>query len=78
MDTRFPYVTKLTNNSIETKNSVNDAQGGYEGVVEYIPIAQPGAKVLRQLDELEPSDDYGDGARLKLSCSGNPSSHNVV
>jgi ATP-dependent DNA helicase 2 subunit 2 len=46
----------------DTDNRVNEAQGGYEGVVEYISIDQPNAQTLAKLDELKPSDDYGDGA----------------
>ncbi|KIK66132.1 hypothetical protein GYMLUDRAFT_158553 [Collybiopsis luxurians FD-317 M1] len=43
-----------------TDNQINSANGGYEHVTEYIPIAQPTAATLKKLDELEPSDDYGD------------------
>ncbi|KAF5382804.1 hypothetical protein D9757_007263 [Collybiopsis confluens] len=43
-----------------TDNQINAANGGYEHVTEYIPIAQPTAVTLKKLDQLEPSDDYGD------------------
>ncbi|KAK7468469.1 ATP-dependent DNA helicase yku80 [Stygiomarasmius scandens] len=44
----------------ETNNIVNDKQGGYDNVTEYIPICTPNAGTLRKLDRLEPSATYGD------------------
>jgi hypothetical protein len=45
---------------IETKNIVNSANGGYDNVLEYIPIAQPNANTIAKLDALEPSTVSGD------------------
>ncbi|KAF9073930.1 SPOC domain-like protein [Rhodocollybia butyracea] len=44
----------------DTDNRINDENGGYENVTEYITIAQPTAETLKRLDELKPSDVYGD------------------
>ncbi|KAL0563596.1 ATP-dependent DNA helicase yku80, partial [Marasmius crinis-equi] len=44
----------------ETKNVINDQGGGYESVVEYIPIGTPNAGTLAKLDELTASTEYGD------------------
>ncbi|THU87767.1 SPOC domain-like protein [Dendrothele bispora CBS 962.96] len=44
----------------ETKNLVNDRHGGYDNVVEYIPICTPNAGTLAKLDRLQPSSTYGD------------------
>ena len=43
-----------------TDNIINEKNGGYEHVTEYIPIAQPNAGTLAKLDELEPSTVIGD------------------
>ncbi|KAJ4465497.1 SPOC domain-like protein [Lentinula edodes] len=44
----------------ETDNQINAQHGGYENVTEYIPIGTPSAATLRELDELEPSEVFGD------------------
>ncbi|KAJ7924419.1 SPOC like C-terminal domain-containing protein [Mycena leptocephala] len=45
----------------KTRNILNKRmKGGYERVLEYIPIAQPNSGTLAKLDALEPSDDAGD------------------
>ncbi|KAJ6498003.1 SPOC domain-like protein [Mycena vitilis] len=45
----------------KTRNILNKRmKGGYERVLEYIPIAQPNAGTLAKLDALEPSDEAGD------------------
>jgi ATP-dependent DNA helicase 2 subunit 2 len=44
----------------ETDNMVNAKNGGYENVVEYIPIGQPNAGTLAKLSELKPSSAHGD------------------
>jgi len=49
---------------IETDNIINDKNGGYENVSEYIPIAQPNAATLSKLDELQPSSLIGDRMSL--------------
>ncbi|EJF58779.1 SPOC domain-like protein [Dichomitus squalens LYAD-421 SS1] len=46
--------------SEETNNMINDANGGYEHVAEYIPIAQPNSATLAKLAALEPSTVSGD------------------
>ncbi|KAI8983219.1 SPOC domain-like protein [Trametes punicea] len=46
--------------SEETNNIINDENGGYEHVSEYIPIAQPNATTLAKLQALEPSTVTGD------------------
>ncbi|KAJ7652019.1 SPOC like C-terminal domain-containing protein [Mycena polygramma] len=44
-----------------TRNILNKRmKGGYERVLDYIPIAQPNAGTLAKLDALEPSDEAGD------------------
>ncbi|KAF5361629.1 hypothetical protein D9758_007384 [Tetrapyrgos nigripes] len=44
----------------ETRNIVNSKHGGYDNVVEYIPIATPNAGTIAKLDKLKPSTVYGD------------------
>ncbi|KAK0232849.1 SPOC domain-like protein [Armillaria fumosa] len=46
--------------SEDTDNIVNQMNGGYENVSEYIHIAQPNAVTLAKLDRLEPSETTGD------------------
>ncbi|PPQ66770.1 hypothetical protein CVT26_009756 [Gymnopilus dilepis] len=46
--------------SEETDNIINRAHGGYENVVEYIPIGQPNANTIAKIDALEPSTVAGD------------------
>ncbi|KAF8971598.1 SPOC domain-like protein [Flammula alnicola] len=46
--------------SEETQNIVNAANGGYENVLEYIPIAQPNASTIAKIDALQPSTTSGD------------------
>ncbi|KAK0465650.1 SPOC domain-like protein [Armillaria novae-zelandiae] len=46
--------------SQDTDNIVNQKNGGYENVTEYIHIAQPSAATLAKLDRLEPSETTGD------------------
>ncbi|KAG7450798.1 SPOC domain-like protein [Guyanagaster necrorhizus] len=46
--------------SEDTDNIVNQKNGGYENVFEYIHIAQPNAATLAKLDQLEPSETTGD------------------
>ncbi|KAK7059233.1 ATP-dependent DNA helicase yku80 [Paramarasmius palmivorus] len=46
--------------SEETDNIINDTDGGYENVMEYIPIGTPNAGTLAKLDQLTASDTYGD------------------
>ncbi|KAK0198079.1 SPOC domain-like protein [Armillaria mellea] len=46
--------------SEDTDNIVNQKNGGYENVFEYIHIAQPNAATLAKLDRLEPSETTGD------------------
>lgn len=60
---------------IETENIVNEENGGYENVKEYIPIGQPNAGTLAKLQALEPSTTHGDrelpihfSSPLSLTC----------
>ncbi|TFK76643.1 SPOC domain-like protein [Pluteus cervinus] len=46
--------------SEETNNIINEKNGGYDNVSEYIPIAQPNANTLAKLHELQPSSTIGD------------------
>ncbi|KDQ54942.1 hypothetical protein JAAARDRAFT_196318 [Jaapia argillacea MUCL 33604] len=46
--------------SEDTDNVINEKNGGYEHVSEYIPIGQPNANTLAQLSALEPSEITGD------------------
>ncbi|KAG8220208.1 SPOC domain-like protein [Butyriboletus roseoflavus] len=50
----------ITFGSEETRNVVNEKNGGYEHVSEYIPIGQPNAETLAKLDELQASETAGD------------------
>ena len=43
-----------------TDNIINDKNGGYENVEDYIPIGQPNSGTLAKLDALQPSDVTGD------------------
>ncbi|KAI0358783.1 hypothetical protein OH77DRAFT_1105096 [Trametes cingulata] len=49
--------------SEETNNVINEENGGYEHVSEYVPIAQPNAGTLAKLQALEPSTVAGDRMR---------------
>ncbi len=53
---------RLSNSNVsqDTDNIVNQKNGGYENVSEYIHIAQPNAATLAKLDRLEPSETTGD------------------
>ena len=48
------------NSQKETDNIVNRADGGYDNVSEFIPIAQPTADTLTKLASLQASDVAGD------------------
>jgi hypothetical protein len=39
---------------------VNENDGGYEHVLEYIPITTPTAETISKLSEIRPGEDYGD------------------
>ncbi|CCL99640.1 uncharacterized protein FIBRA_01660 [Fibroporia radiculosa] len=43
-----------------TENIINKKNGGYENVLEFIPIAQPNAGTLAKLATLQPSETIGD------------------
>ncbi|OBZ80021.1 ATP-dependent DNA helicase II subunit 2 [Grifola frondosa] len=44
----------------DTDNIINEKNGGYENVTEFIPISQPSASTLAKLASLEPSTVAGD------------------
>lgn len=44
----------------DTNNIINEQNGGYDHVSEYIPIGQPNAGTLAQIDALQPSSTCGD------------------
>ncbi|OCH84687.1 ku80-like protein [Obba rivulosa] len=44
----------------DTDNIVNEKNGGYEHVTEYIPIAQPDAGTLAKISAIQPSETTGD------------------
>ncbi|KAF9457458.1 SPOC like C-terminal domain-containing protein [Collybia nuda] len=46
--------------SEETSNIINEKNGGYDHVSEYIPISQPNAGTLSKIDALRPSEVSGD------------------
>ncbi|TFK38608.1 hypothetical protein BDQ12DRAFT_683054 [Crucibulum laeve] len=46
--------------SDETNNVINEKNGGYLNVSEYIRIAQPNAGTLAKIDALQPSESCGD------------------
>jgi len=48
------------NPMLETKNIINAANGGYENVSEYIPIAQPNHGTIAKIDALSASTTTGD------------------
>jgi len=52
---------------LETKNIINAENGGYENVLEYIPIAQANASTLAKIDSLQPSASSGD-RMVSLIC----------
>ena len=52
---------------LETKNIINAENGGYENVLEYIPIAQANASTLAKIDALQPSAISGD-RMVSLIC----------
>jgi ATP-dependent DNA helicase 2 subunit 2 len=54
----------FTNTSTDTDNIINERNGGYDNVSEYISIGQPSATTLSKLDLLEPSDMVGDRRSL--------------
>ena len=45
---------------VGTNNVINQQNGGYEHVTEYIPIAQPNSGTLAKLTTLKPSTVAGD------------------
>ncbi|KAI0063150.1 SPOC domain-like protein [Artomyces pyxidatus] len=44
----------------DTDNVINERNGGYEHVSEFIPIGQPNAQILAKLASLRPSENSGD------------------
>lgn len=50
----------LSDSIEETNNIINEKNGGYDNVVEYIPIGQPNAATLSKIDVIEPSEFSGD------------------
>jgi ATP-dependent DNA helicase 2 subunit 2 len=50
--------------STDTDNIINERNGGYDNVSEYISIGQPSATTLSKLDLLEPSEVVGDRRSL--------------
>jgi hypothetical protein len=50
----------VLNYIVETKNVVNAANGGYENVLEYVPIGQPNASTMAKINALEASTTCGD------------------
>ncbi|EMD41347.1 hypothetical protein CERSUDRAFT_146244 [Gelatoporia subvermispora B] len=44
----------------DTDNTVNEKNGGYEHVSEYIPILQPDVRTLAKISGIEPSETTGD------------------
>lgn len=46
--------------SLGTNNIINERNGGYERVTEYIPIGQPNAGTLAKVQALQASEETGD------------------
>ena len=58
---KLPNVTRCSKHTLsDTDNIVNDQNGGYEHVAEFIPIGKPDAGTLAKLSTLEPSETSGD------------------
>lgn len=43
-----------------TRNVVNESNGGYEHVTEFIPIGQPNAQTMTKIKSIKPSTSVGD------------------
>lgn len=43
-----------------TQNAVNDSNGGYEHVTEFISIGQPNAQTMTKIKSIKPSTSIGD------------------
>lgn len=44
----------------DTQNLVNESNGGYEHVTEFIPIGQPNAQTMNKIKSIKPSTAVGD------------------
>ncbi len=55
----------------ETHNLINEANGGYDHVTEYIPIAQPNVNTLTKLQQLRPSEDCVGDRKLSSEIQNN-------
>lgn len=65
----------MLNYVLETKNVVNAANGGYENVLEYIPIGQPNASTMAKINALEASTTCGDRRLLPSQTFETPESN---
>lgn len=45
---------------LDTRNIVNETNGGYEHVTEFIPIIQPNAHTMTKIKSIKPSTTIGD------------------
>jgi ATP-dependent DNA helicase 2 subunit 2 len=66
---KWPTLFCLTQVREETNNIINEKNGGYDNVAEYIPVGQPNAATLSKIDALEPSEISGDRMCLHKSWS---------
>ncbi len=56
----FPPSHTISTLVLDTENTINDKDGGYDHVTEFIPIGQPNAGTLAKLSALEASTEVGD------------------
>lgn len=51
-----------------TSNIINERNGGYERVMEYVPIGQPNSSTLAKLQALQASEESGDRTLAGFLC----------
>ena len=61
--TSSAFVLNLPDGLTGTSNIINEKNGGYERVSEYIPIGQPNNGTLAKLQALQASEESGDRRR---------------
>jgi hypothetical protein len=56
----FPTYTSAHILTTETKNIVNEENGGYDNVYEYIPVGTPSPATISKIAAIKPSKSVGD------------------
>lgn len=74
----FSNSLRILTLTIETSNVVNTENGGYDNVLEYIPIAQPSAATIAKVDALQVSPTSGDRMSPRLHLLQDLNKHNVI